>query len=159
MDLKVLNRKIATLGKHAGKLRDEVQLVAIGCLFHAFTHQNVDPATRLLGVLKGTDLICLTRWLEDHGPCIWVKSEAKFRHNASFKGEYDALALMASPWYEKAIRPDQVPEALDCMQAVRDLIKRIEREIAAGKREVQHKEVVDELKSTMGKLAMAAIKE
>lgn len=147
-----LNKKIDNLGKRTAKWRDDVQLVLCQVAQQAFDGSNVDPATRLVKVLTGADAKAIIHWIEAHMPAVWVKAEEKFRFNKSFVGEYDAITLMAEPWWELATKPKNVSSSLDCIDAVRDLIKRLEREVAAGKKEVTHQEAIVDLKAICGKL-------
>lgn len=154
-DISKLNRKIDALGRKNAKFNDDVQLILVQCAYQAFEHSNVDPVTRLAKVLKGTDARAIIRWVEGHMPAIWIKAEVKFRFNKSFVGEYDALTLMAEPWWELATKVKNVSSSLDCLDAVRDLIKRLEREVAAGKKEVTHTEAIVALKAVCGGIERA----
>lgn len=156
MELKELNTRIKAIATKTAKWRDDVQLALVGCAYQAFEYGNVDPATRLVKVLSGADAKALVMWIETHMPAIWVKSDVQFRTNKSFKGEYDALTLMAEPWWELATKPRDVSSTIDVLECVRDLIKRIEREVTAGKKIVEHAEVVADLKSIAGKVAQSA---
>ena len=157
MELKELNKRIKAIASKTSKWRDDVQLALVGCAFHAFEHNNTDPATRLVKVLHGADATALIRWIEGHMPCIWVKSEEQFRFNKSFKGEYDAITLMAEPWWDLAKKAKDVSSTFDALEAVRNLIDRIEREIKAGKKTVEHADVLESLKAVAGKSAQAAM--
>lgn len=151
-----LNKKIDALGKRTAKWRDDVQLVLCQVAQQAFDGSNVDPATRLVKVLTGADAKAIIHWIEAHMPAVWVKAEEKFRFNKSFVGEYDAITLMSEAWWELATKPKNVSSSLDCLDAVRDLIKRLEREIAAGKKQVTHTEAIEGLKALCGSLAREA---
>ncbi len=152
IELKKLNAKIASLEKRTAKWRDEVQFCLIGCAQHAFESNNVDPCTRLVKALHGADSRALIHWIEKHMPAVWIKDEAKFRVNKAFKGEYDAVTLMASPWWEMATKAKNVASSVDCLDAVRQLIKRLEKEVADGTKEVAHVEAIGELKALCGRL-------
>ena len=156
MELKKLNAKIKALGTKTAKWRDEVQVVLVACALHSFEDGNVDPATRVVAALKGADITAVIHWFEKNTPCIWVRSENQFRLNKSFNGEYDAVLLLATPWWELAKDSKDVNSTFDCLALVRGLIKRIENEVASGKREVQHVEALDELKAVAGKLEKVA---
>jgi hypothetical protein len=134
-----------------------VQIVLVQCVYHAFTYKNADPCTRLVKVLAGADAKAVIHWLENHAPAIWVKAEEKFRFNKSFKGEYDAIALMGDAWWVRATKPKDVASSLDCLDAIRALIERLEREIERGKKEVTHKEAINELKAVCGKIERATV--
>ena len=155
--IKQLNSKINALGKRTAKWRDDVQIVLTQCAQLAFDFNNVDPCTRLVGVLKGADSKAIIHWIEAHMPAVWMKSEEKFRFNKSFEGQYDALALMADPWWELATKPKNISSSIDVLDSVRDLIKRMEREITAGKKAVEHKELVGDLKALAGRYAQAEV--
>lgn len=144
--LKQLNAQITSIGKKTAKWRDEVQLVLVGCAQHAFDGNNVDPCTRLVHALTGADSRAVIHWIEAHMPAVWVKAEEKFRLNKSFKGEYDAITLLAEPWWELATKPKNVSSSLDMLDALRSFIKRMEKE-AESKTEVAHVEILANLKT------------
>lgn len=149
--LKALNQKIVALGKRTVAWRNEVQMCLVGCAQHAFDSNNVDPCTKLVGVLHGADAKALIHWIESHMPAVWVKAENKFRFNKSFIGNYDAVVLMAEPWWELATKAKEVSSSLDMLDALRGFIKRMEREAAKeidGKKvTVEHAEVLANLKA------------
>jgi len=64
---------------------------------------------------------------------------------------------MGEAWWLLATKPKNVSSSIDCLEAVRDLIKRLEREVAAGTKEVTHKEAINELKAVCGKIEQASI--
>lgn len=145
MELKKLNAQIKSIATKTSKWRDEVQFCLIGCAEFAFDHSNVDPATRLVHAVKGSDMTALIHWMEKHMPVIWVRADDKFRYNKSFKGEFDGLALAAEPWWELAKEPREVQSSVDCLDMVRGLIKRINKEIEAGKKTVAHADLIAQL--------------
>lgn len=151
--LKKLNAQIAAIGRKTAKWRDDVQLCLVGCAQHAFDSNNVDPCTRLVQAVRGADAKAIIHWIEAHMPAVWVKADEKFRFNKSFVGEYDAITLMAEPWWELATQPKNVASSLDMLDALDTFIKRMVREVEAGKKEVLHGEVLTELKALSGKMA------
>lgn len=157
--LKQLNQKINGITKRTSKWRDDIQFILVGCAQHAFNEegQNVDPCTRLVKAVGGADVRALIHWIEAHLPAIWIKAEEKFRVNKSFKGAYDPVTLMAEPWWELAVKPKNVSSSIDVLDAVRDLVKRMQREVAAGKKTVAHKELIGELRALVGKVEMAEL--
>ncbi|OHD24075.1 MAG: hypothetical protein A2Y38_14650 [Spirochaetes bacterium GWB1_59_5] len=152
-DVKKLNAQIDNLGKRTAKWRDDVQLVLIQCAQHAFDGSNVDPCTRLVKVLHGSDMTALIRWIEAHMPAYWVKAENKFKFNKSFQGEYDAITLMASPWWELAKKAKEVSSSLDMLDSLRHFIKRMEKEAS---REIDGKPVTVEHAELLTKLSAIA---
>lgn len=158
MELKQLNAKIKSLASRTKNWRNDVQLCLVGCAWQSFEEHNHDPATRLIAVLEGADLTAVIRWIEEHMPARWVKAENKFIGNKSFIGEYDALVLMSEPWWKLAKKAHDVSSTLDCLDQVRLLIARLEREIASGKRPVAHTSVIDDLKALAGHTERAIIK-
>lgn len=160
MDAKTLNKKIVDLGKKTEGWRKDVQLALVGCAYQAIEgDSNIDPCTRIVGVLKGSDVAAVIHWLENHVPVIWMRSEGKFRMNKAQVGKmaYDAVTLMSEPWYEKAIKPQNVSSSVDFMEQLQGFIKRMEREVTKGGKTIAHAEVLYELKAVSGKLAQAAI--
>lgn len=151
MTIKQLNAKISGLAKRTAKWRDDVQVVLVGCAQHAYDNGNVDPATRLVKALTGADARALIHWIEGHMPAIWMKAENQFRFNKSFKGEYDAVALLGDAWWELAAKPKDISSSLDVLESLRSFIKRMEREAAKevdGKKvTVEHAELLTQIKA------------
>lgn len=159
MNVAELNKKISRLEKHTAKWRDMVQEVAVGCAFQAFTHKNVDSATKLIHSLKGADINAVKTWLERYSPCRWNKELSGFKFNKSFSGEFDHAFLSANLWYELAKKPAQLSSVYDVLEVVRDLVKRAEKEIQLGKKTVQHADMIEDLKALAGKVAQRDIPE
>lgn len=174
LTIKQINGKIASLTKSHVKFNDEVQLIL--CSVAQFAHEkNVDPATRLLILnpdekdakkrvfrFDSVDNKILIHWIEKHMPARWVASSASFAFNKSFEGEYDAMALMSEPWYQKAVKPRQVSSSLDMLESLRSFIKRQEKEAARvidGKAiAVEHAEIMGMLKAIANKVEYAETK-
>ncbi len=159
MTVKQLNKKIDDLGKRTAKWRDDVQLILVGCAQHAFDDGNVDPATRLVKALTGADARALIHWIEAHMPAVWMKQENQFRFNKSFKGEYDAIALLGDAWWNLATKTKEVSSSLDMLDSLRAFIKRMEREaskeIDGVKISVEHAAVLDGLKKVANDIEYA----
>lgn len=161
LTIKQINGKIAHLTKSHAKFNDEVQVLLCSIAQYAYD-KNVDPATRLLIInpdekdvkkrqfrFDSVDNTVLIHWIEKHMPARWVASSASFAFNKSFEGEYDAVALMASPWWKKAVKPTNVSSSLDMLESLRSFIKRMEkeasREINGEKITVEHAEILTKL--------------
>ena len=153
LTIKKLNAQIKSIKSKTAKWRDDVQLCLVGCAQFAFDDRNVDPCTNLVNAVQGADVTAVIHWIEVHMPAVWMKSEGKFRFNKSFDGDYDAITLMAEPWWELAKTAREVSSTFDALEAVRHLIDRIEREIKSGKKTVEHADVLKELKAVAGKAA------
>ena len=151
ISIKALNAKISALAKRTAAWRNEVQLCLVGCAQHAFDHSNVDPCTKIVHALTGADAKALIFWIEEHMPAVWVKADNAFRFNKSFKGEYDAITLMAEAWWERATQPKDISSSLDVLEALRTFIKRMEKEAAkeidGKKMNVDHAELLDAVKA------------
>ena len=156
MNLRQLNQKIDGLAKRNAKFRQDVQVILCSCAQFAFgADQNVEPFTRLVTKMEGLDATALIKWVETHTPSRWKKDEAKFVFNHSFKGEYDAIALLSQPWWVYAKKAKEVSSTLDMYDALNDFIKRMERE--AKTKTVTHAEILTDLKAISGRLAQAQI--
>ena len=155
-EMQKLNAKIDSLGKRTAKWRDDVQLILVQCAKHAFDGNNVDPCTRLVKAIHGADMAALIKWIEGHMPAVWIKAENKFRVNKSFKGEYDAIVLMAEPWWELAKKAKDVSSTLDMLESLRHFIKRMEKEAA---KEIDGKKITVEHGELLAKLATLANEE
>lgn len=148
MELKKLNGKIKSLATKTSKWRDEVQVCLVGCAQFAFDDNNASPATDLVHAVKGADAKAVIHWMEKHMPVIWVGKEEKFRFNKSFLGEYDAVTLLSEPWWEHATKARDVVSSIDCLDAVRSMIKRLEKEIKSGEKTVKHADLIASLVAT-----------
>lgn len=152
-DVAILNSRIDALGKKTAKWRDEVQTILVMCARQAFQHNNVDPFTRLVGMLHGADMRAIIKWAETFAPTIWQKKDGSFRFNKSFEGDYDALYLMGQAWWEHAIKPHEVSSVFDVLEVVQAMLKRAEKEVNATSniKTIQHKELLGEIRVAVTK--------
>ena len=174
LTIKQINGKIASLTKSHVKFNDEVQIIL--CSVAQFADEkNVDPATRLLISnpdekdakkrkfrFDSVDNAVLIHWIEKHMPARWVAASASSGFNKSFVGEYDAVTLMSSPWWKKAVKPTSVSSSLDMLDSLRSFIKRQEKEAArfidGAPITVEHAEIMDMLKAIANKVEYAQVK-
>lgn len=166
-DVKKLNADIKAFAASNVKMRDRVQVLLVRCaaIAHDFdTHKgNADPFTNLVAAAKGLDAKAIIAWAEKHAPVIWRKGEdgvRRFAYNKSFKGEdYNATVLLATPWWEMARDAQEVASTVDFYEQLQSFIKRMEREVKAGTKQVKHAEVLNELRAVSGKMAQQMIGE
>jgi hypothetical protein len=160
MELRTLNAKIKSIAKKTASWRDDIQIALTGCAWHAIEHGNVEPCTRLVKAVEGADARAVIHWVEGHMPAVWDKKANAFRQNKTAikegKFTYDALTLMSEPWWELATKTKNISSSIDCLEAVRDLIKRLEREATKGEKTIEHIEVIDALKITAAKFGEMA---
>lgn len=157
IELKKLNSQIKAIATNKVKARDQIQIALVGVAQYAFDDKqpNLDPARNLVLACEGAyDIQALVAYIESHMPARWVKETQSFRLNKSFKGEYDAVALMADPWWVKAKKADSVESTFDMLEKVRALLKKAEREVKACK-EVKHADMIRELNAICGKFDRA----
>jgi hypothetical protein len=155
-DLKKLNARIRALGTKTSKWREEVQACLIGCVYQAIEgDSNIDPCIQIVKQLQGADVRAVMHWLEKHAP-VRIK-QGSFVFNKSFEGEYDPIYLLSQPWWDMAVKPKDVTTSLDCLDAIRSLVARLEREVTKGEKTVTHVEAIVELKALCGKVEQAAI--
>jgi hypothetical protein len=149
---------IKRLGARTSKWRDDVQVILVRCAGFAF-EGNADPFNHLLEQMTGADLAAIVKWAETNTPVMFRKSESdgvkRFGINKSFEGVYDATELLGLPWWQHAKKPQQVSSVYDVAEAVRELIKRAEREVEAGKKTVQHADLIRDLKALAGRVSAA----
>lgn len=163
MELKTLNTRIQQLGKKTAKWRDDVQLVLVACAYHAIEGNNgagnADPFTQVIKVLEGADMRAVIKWAEMNAGVVWQRSEETFRINKAKRGsiEYDAITLMATPWWQLARKAREIESTLDCLEAVRHLVARLEKEAASGRKELIHAEAIVKLKEVCGSLERADV--
>jgi uncharacterized protein (UPF0335 family) len=156
VELKKLNSRIQKLGKKTAAWREEVQACLIGCVYQAIEgDSNIDPCIQIIKQLQGADVKAVMHWLEKHAPVIVRRGSFVF--NKSFVGEYDPIYLLANPWWDIAVKPAQVSSSIDFREQLDAFIKRMEREVEKGEKNIEHKEVLAEVKALAGKLSQAAI--
>ena len=161
--IKQFNARVGQLTKSNTKFKNEVQeLLVIAAQFAFGTDKNVSPLTNLVikdGEFRfdGVDNAVLIRWIEEHMPARWIGKDSKFVYNKSFQGDYDAVTLLAEPWWKKQLKPRQVASTIDALAEVREFIKRLEKK--AGSKvvvdgvetvvELQHAELVAKVKALL----------
>ena len=100
MEVKKLNALITSIGKHAGKLREDIQEALIGCAEQVVLHRNTTPFNNLFkAVGTGTRLEGMLKWASIYAP-------VHFKDNAvvlSDKRQKEMVATMT---------PEELAEAL-----------------------------------------------
>lgn len=151
VSIKQYNARVGQLTKNNNKFKNEVQELLCVAAQYAFSDDhNVSPLTNLLmkdGDFRfdGIDHKVLIHWIEAHMPARWDNKELKFRFNKSFVGEYDALTLLADPWWKKQAKPQAVISSIDTLEEVRALIRRLEKQAEKGV-SLEHAELLEKIK-------------
>lgn len=129
--LTALDKEIDSLGKKTAKWRDDVQVVLVKCAKLAFDHNDVSGFTRLVGVMKGSDMYCLMGWIKTHAPALWNKKDLRYNFNKSFDAEFDGIFLLGKAWYEFAREAKDVNLEIDYLARLQEFLKRSEKEVAS----------------------------
>ena len=152
-ELAQLNRDIKSLAKRTARWRDAVQMCLVGASCCAFEDHNVTPATAIVAAVEGADRTTLIHWVEAHMPARWNAAEARFKGNKSFVGEYDAMTLMAEPWWAKTPKPEQIASSFDVAARLRAVLAGAEK-AAAKDREVVGAEALDAIRAIVARLSV-----
>lgn len=166
--IKQFNSRVGKLTASNTKFKNEVQELLCIAAQYAFDDKNVSPLTSL--VMRGSefrfdgiDHKTLIHWIEEHTPARWDNKECKFRFNKAFQGVYDAVTLLAEPWWKKQTPPTRIVSSVDALAEVRSLIARLEK-LAAKKVvvdgvetavEIKHGDLMDKLKAIANEVEFA----
>ena len=148
--IKQFKARVGKLTASNTKFKNEVQELLCIAAQYAFDDKNVAPLTDLVmrdGEFRfdGIDHKTLIYWIEEHMPARWDNKECKFRFNKGFQGDYDAIVLLAEPWWKKQVKPTRVVSSIDALAEVRALIRRLEKSAEKGVA-VEHAELLANLK-------------
>ena len=151
ISIKQFNARVGVLSKTNTKFKNEVQELLCIAAQYAFDDKNVDPLTNLVmrdGEFRfdGIDNAVLIHWIENHMPARWDNKECKFRFAKSFQGVYDAVTLLAEPWWQKQRKPKEVVSSIDALDEVRALIRKLEKQAEKGV-SIEHAEILSNLKT------------
>lgn len=144
MNAKQLNQKIGGVKKSVASLRENIHEILCHAAGHAYEHGDVSAFTRLYDVTTGADRHAIGRWVSEYG---FGKLKAngsfaldkKAKNNADFA---DGEAVMqyltdhVEPWYAFAKSKAQVASDLDMEKQIRSLMKRVQKTIEDGDRDV-----------------------
>jgi len=149
--IKQFNTRVGALTKNNTKFKNEVQELLCIAAQYAFDDKNVTPLTNLVmrdGDFRfdGIDNKTLIYWIESHMPARWDNKECKFRFNKSFQGVYDAIVLLAEPWWQKQVKPKEVVSSIDALTELRAFIRRMEKHAEKGV-SIEHVELLTTLKN------------
>lgn len=141
MDSKKLNSLISTIGKNAGKLREDIQQALIGCAFHAQMHRNTDPFNRLFEVVgSGTRLEGMLKWASLYAPVHFkeekvILSDKRQKEALITAAECLAALQQAEKWYALAT-PEKVSNPWDsgdfAKKVMEQLVKQAEKALKNG---------------------------
>ena len=120
MELKKLNGLISSIGKNAGKLRDDIQEALIGCAEQVVLHRNTTQFNNLFkAVGTGTRLEGMLKWASLYAPIhfkdglVIVSDKRQKEMAATITPEELALELAQSEkWYAIA-KPEVVANPWD----------------------------------------------
>lgn len=150
--IKQFNARVGSLTKNNTKFKNEMQeLLCIAAQYAFGDDKNVSPLTNLVirdGEFRfdGIDNKTLIHWIESFMPARWDGKELKFRFNKSFQGEYDAVTLLANPWWKKQVKPQDVISSIDALAEVRALIRKLEKQAEKGV-SIEHATALEKLRT------------
>lgn len=133
---KQLNKLIDGVGTSFAKSREHIQTVLCKCASRAYddAHRDVDGFTRLVHnpKIQGLDLVAIIKWVKLNTPALYdAKKETPyglggFTINKSSVVNLTYLELLATPWWEKAIKAQQAAEVAEFSfdKAIAELVKR-----------------------------------
>lgn len=152
-ELAKLNRDIKALGTRTAKWRDAVQLCLVGAAACAFEDHNVTPCTAIVNALEGADRRTLIHWIESHMPARWDQAAAGFKGRKT-KDDYDAITLMAEPWWKNTPKPAAIASSFDVLAKLRAVLAGAEK-AAAKSHEVIGAEALDDVRALIARLSVA----
>jgi hypothetical protein len=150
LSVKQLNTSINTWGASVKRVKVKGQELLVECACHAFADKNVDPFTNMVNAAESLDRKTMIAWIVKHAPATWVQEKGAFKWNKSFEGDFDRAALMAASWWAATPKTTEIKLEIDILEAVRSLVKRMEKEAALEvevdgvktKRVVKHQELL-----------------
>lgn len=151
-NFKQLAGRIETIRGSSAKLRDAIQAVLPGVIFHAYEHGDVTLATRLLDATKGVERQAIVVYLEQFGP--FILREGEFRLNkAKAKAEkFDAEFFESEEcpkWYEFVKDAKALNSTFDLEQRVNGLLKSMQNARDKGDKEVLHEDLAEYLRTAL----------
>lgn len=128
MEIKVLNKKIDSLGKRNATVRDDIQALGLVCLQHVELHGDVTPLNRLYNVLIKTQHQAFAEWAFSFGKVSKnldkkTKEALPLAYDKSKKTDIEAAT--AKPWFDFADdKAKATAKAFDFQAAMMSLIKK-----------------------------------
>jgi hypothetical protein len=144
---------IRLIGRNGAALDRMIQIAAVHAIGHAVQFDGaIIFANRLFNAMpKGGRSQAMVKYLEKHGPFVYVASAKQFAFYKRDSLKFDGAALMKTPWYE--VETEKVASTLDAQKMVDALIKRLETAIEKDGRTVQNADMLDDIKETATKYA------
>lgn len=144
LTVKELNQKIAGIKRSIASVRENIHEVLCHAAGHAYEHGDVTAFTRLFNAVAGADRHAIARWVAEFGFARLQKDGAfkldKAARKAADFADGDAAVqhLMDNelPWYAYIKSAPQVASDLDVEKSIRNLMKRVQKTIAEGERNV-----------------------
>jgi hypothetical protein len=152
-DRKQIAGRIKGIEGHATKLRDAIQAVLPGLVYHALEHGDVTLADSLLDATKGAERAAIVQWLYEFGPFKLSAKSGKFELNKAKRKTqvWDADEAATWPaWYEFVKSTKQVAQSFDLDARVESLIKSAQTRMADGK-DVVNAELLGYLQGAIAK--------
>jgi hypothetical protein len=98
-----LNKRIDAVCKSSHEVGASIHAIAMECLKHAATHNNADPANRLVkGLHKSSRPVALQSWFETYSPIRW-NGDGKvgvLKDTSPKFTPYNVVAAEADPYWE-----------------------------------------------------------
>lgn len=144
LTVKELNQKIAGIKRSIASVRENIHEVLCHAAGHAYEHGDVTAFTRLFNAVAGADRHAITRWVGEFG-FAHLQKDGTFKSNkvarkAADFADGDAVVqyLMDNelPWYAYTKSASKVASDLDVEKSIRNLMKRVQKTIAEGERNV-----------------------
>lgn len=144
MEIKKLNSLITSIGKNAGKLREDIQQALIGCAEQVQLHRNTTPFNNLFkAVGTGTRLEGMLKWASLYAPVHFkdgqvILSDKRQKEYDGTPEELAATLASSEKWYAIA-KPEPVANPWDSKKFAETLALYLEN--AAKKADKQDHEL------------------
>ena len=170
LDKKQIVARIASHGKTAKKLREEIQITLCEIAGHVVQHGEVSLYQALLNSVQGANRVGIHTWIREHGGALvkdgkLIKNDAwlkEHRNGAKTPEECKAARMVfeeyhaAKPlplWYEEA-QPQEdadVAKVWDALEKAEEFILNIAKKAKSSKVEAKHTDLERYLREAMEK--------
>lgn len=178
LDKKQIVARIASHGKTAKKLREEIQITLCEIAGHVVQHGEVSLYQALLNAVKGTNRVGIHKWIAENGGARFANEKWEINkdwlkeHRNGAKTPEDCKAarvafeeyhadLPLPLWYEAA-QPQEdadVAKVWDAFEKAEEFIRNIAKKAKSSKVEAKHTDLERYLREAMEKYKVECLVE
>jgi hypothetical protein len=148
MEFTQLAKLIRIIGKRSSQVHTLIQQAAVGSIGHSIMYGDIRPGNELLAALHNSQRKdSLVKYMEQFGCFRYDSKTKKFDHQKRDKLTWDTdyAATVARFDWAKAKKAPEPSSIYDVAVALSALISQAQRAIEAGKKEIKHASLLDEL--------------